>query len=137
MPTLIRLTVMIFAVAVLAGCAATAPISPQDAATEAKLLQFAGPPIDSFTYLGHYDGIRTLGERQVAFFTSINDGYLIRVRPGCRNLRFVNRFGLTLSDRTVYRAFDYVLADEQRCPIESIRHIDYGAFKRARGDGTS
>jgi hypothetical protein len=137
MPTLIRLTAMIFTAAVLAGCATTAPISPQDAATEAKLLQFAGPPIDSFSYLGHYDGIRTLGDRQVAFFTSVNDGYLIRVRAGCRNLRFVNRFGLTLSDRTVYRAFDYVLADQQRCPIESIRHIDYRAFKRAFDAGSS
>jgi hypothetical protein len=137
MPTLTRLTAVVFAAAVLAGCAATAPISKQDAATEAKLLQFAGPPIDSFTYLGHYDGFRTLGEKQVVLFTTVNDGYLIRVRAGCRNLRFINRFGLTFTDRTVNRTFDFVLADQERCPIESIRHIDYGAFKRAREAGTS
>jgi len=136
MRTFKPLTATILAV-LLAGCAATAPISPQDAATQAKLLQFAGPPIDSFTYLGHYDGFRTLGEKQVVLFTTINDGYLIRVRAGCRNLRYVNRFGLTSSDRTVNRVFDFVLADQQRCPIETIRHIDYGAFKRARDTGTS
>ncbi|HTB65384.1 MAG TPA: DUF6491 family protein [Steroidobacteraceae bacterium] len=136
MRTFKPLTATILAV-LLAGCAATAPISPQDAATQAKLLQFAGPPIDSFTYLGHYDGFRTLGEKQVVLFTTINDGYLIRVRAGCRNLRYVNRFGLTSSDRTVNRVFDFVLADQQRCPIDTIRHIDYGAFKRARDTGTS
>ncbi|HEY6453786.1 MAG TPA: DUF6491 family protein [Steroidobacteraceae bacterium] len=136
MPTLTRLTAFILAAALLAGCT-TPPPSKQDLATEAKLLKFAGPPIDSFTYLGHYDGFRTLGDKQVVIFTTVNDGYLIRVRDPCVNLRFVNRFGLTSTDRTVNRAFDFVLADHERCLIDSIRHIDYGAFKRARDAGTS
>jgi hypothetical protein len=135
-PTLTRLTAFVFAAALLAGCT-TLPPDKQESATEAKLLKFAGPPIDSFTYLGHYDGIRTLGDEQVVLFTTVNDGYLIRVRAGCRNLHFVNRFGLTSSDRTVNRAFDFVLADQERCPIASIRHIDYGAFKRARDAGST
>jgi len=132
MPTLTCLRAFMFAAALLAGCATTARISPQDAVTEAKLLQFAGPPIDSFTYLGRYDGFRTLGDNQVVLFTTINDGYLIRVRAGCPNLRFIDRFGLTSSDRTVSRVFDFVLADQVRCQIDTIRHIDYRAFKHAR-----
>jgi hypothetical protein len=83
-PTLTRLTAFVFAAALLAGCT-TLPPDKQESATEAKLLKFAGPPIDSFTYLGHYDGIRTLGDEQVVLFTTVNDGYLIRVRAGCRN----------------------------------------------------
>jgi hypothetical protein len=136
MRTLARLTAIILAAMLSAGCTAPPP-SKQDVATEAKLLKFAGPPIDSFTYLGHYDGIRTLGDKLVVIFTTVNDGYLIRVRDPCPNLRFVNRFGLTSTDRTVNRAFDFVLADQERCPIDTIRRVDYGAFKRARDTGTS
>jgi Family of unknown function (DUF6491) len=132
MPTMTRPWAIVFAAALLAGCAALPPISKQDAATEATLLQFAGPPIDSFTYLGHYDGFRTLGDKQVVLFTTINDGYLIRVRDPCINLRFANRVGLTSSDRTVNRTFDFVITDHQRCRIDTIRHIDYAAMKRAR-----
>jgi hypothetical protein len=73
MPTVTRLRAIIFAAALLAGCATPPPISKQDAATEATLLQFAGAPIDSFTYLGRYDGFRTLGDKQVVIFTTIND----------------------------------------------------------------
>jgi hypothetical protein len=132
MPTLTRLTAMVFAAVCLAGCATLPPISKQDADTEATLLKFAGPPIDSFTYLGRYDGFRTLGDKQVVLFTTINDAYLIRVRDPCINLRFANRVGLTSSDRTVNRAFDFVLSDHERCRIDTIRHIDYAAMKRAR-----
>ena len=136
MPTLTRLTVLIPAAMLLAGCVAPAP-SKQEVATQATYLKYSGPPIDSFTYLGHYDGFRTLGDKQVVLFTTINDGYLIRARDPCINLQFANRIGLTSSNRSVNRAFDFVLADQQRCPIDTIRHIDYGAFKRARDTGTS
>jgi hypothetical protein len=136
MPTLTRLSAIILAALVLAGCT-TPPPNKREVATEANLLKFAGPPIDSFHYLGHYDGFRTLGDNQVVLFTTVNDGYLIRVRDPCLNLRFVNRFGLTSTDKTVNRAFDYVLADRLRCPIDTIRHIDYRAYKQARDAGTS
>jgi hypothetical protein len=136
MPTLTRLTAIIFAAVLLAGCTAPPP-TKREVVTEGNLLKFAGPPIDSFHYLGHYDGFRTLGDKQVVLFTTVNDGYLIRVRDPCLDLRFVNRFGLTATDKTVTRAFDYVLADQQRCQIDSIRHIDYRAYKQARDAGTS
>jgi hypothetical protein len=137
MPTLTRPTAMIFAATLLAGCATVPPISKQDAATEATLLQFAGPPIDSFTYLGRYDGFRTLGDKQVVIFTTINDAYLIRVRDPCINLRIANTVELTSSNRTVSRTFDFVLADHERCLIDTIRHIDYAAVKRARSAASS
>jgi hypothetical protein len=135
MPTLTRLTAMVFAVTLLAGCAPVPPISKQDAVTEANLLKFAGPPIDSFTYLGRYDGFRTLGDMQVVIFTTINDAYLIRVLPPCINLRTADRVGLTSSNKTVNRTFDFVLADHERCRIDTIRHVDYAAVKRARSAG--
>jgi Family of unknown function (DUF6491) len=103
--------------------------------TESNLQKFAGPPIDSFTWLGSYDGFRTLSDKEVVLFPTINDGYLIRVRDPCMNLRLANHVGLTSSDRTVSRNFDHVIADNVRCRIDTIRHIDYAAYKRARDSG--
>ena len=131
MPTLTRLMPFMFAVAVLAACTAPAP-RKEDAATEAKLLKFASPPIESFTYLGRYDGFRTLGDKEVVIFTTVRDAYLIRVRDPCINLQYANTVGLTSSNRTVNRAFDFVISDYERCQIDTIRHIDYGAYKRDR-----
>lgn len=131
MPTLTRLMPYMFAAALLAACTAPAPRA-DDAATEAKLLKFAGPPIDSFTYLGRYDGFRTLGAKEVVIFTTVTDAYLIRVRDPCINLQFADRIGLTSSNRTVNRAFDFVISDDERCQIDTIRHVDYGAYKRDR-----
>jgi hypothetical protein len=131
MPTLTRLMTWVFAAAVLAGCVAPAP-RKDDAAAEAKFLKFAGPPLDSFTYLGRYDGFRTLGPKEVVIFTTVNDAYLIRARDPCINLQFANRIGLTSSNRSVYRAFDFIIADHERCQIDTIRYVDYSAFKRDR-----
>lgn len=134
MRSMTRVLALIAALGVLAGCVAPALNTTQTAelATEANFLKFAGPPIESFTWLGRYDGFRTLGDKAVVIFTMINDGYLIRVLDPCINLRFANKVGLTSTTRTVNRHFDMVLVDQERCRIDTIQHIDYGALKRAR-----
>lgn len=104
-------------------------------ATAANLQKFAGPPIDSFTWLGSYDGFRTLSDKEVVLFPTVTDGYLIRVRDPCVNLRLANHVGLSSTNRTVSRTFDHVIADNMQCRIDTIRHIDYAAYKRARDTG--
>jgi|HubBroStandDraft_1064217.scaffolds.fasta_scaffold491078_1 hypothetical protein len=138
MPTRSPLIPLIPVLGLMVGCVAPPLNSTQTAelATEANILKFAGPPIDSFTWLGTYDGFRTLGDKEVILFPTVNDGYLIRVRDPCINLRIANKVGLTSSDRTVTRSFDHVLADNMQCRIDTIRHIDYAAYKRARDAGT-
>jgi Family of unknown function (DUF6491) len=111
------------------GSATAAAASPTP--TLETFLQYAGPPIDSFTYLGHYDGFRTLGGRDVVIWTTINDAYLIRVMNPCTNLPFANAVKLTSSVKTVTRSVDAVLVEHDRCRIESIRHVDYLAMKKA------
>jgi hypothetical protein len=37
----------------------------------------------------------------------------------------------------VNRTFDSVLVDHERCRIDTIRHIDYGALKRDRAAGAA
>jgi hypothetical protein len=131
MPRFTRLMSVVLAATLLAACTAPAP-RKEELATEAKFLKFAGPPIPSFTYLGRYDGFRTLGDKEVVIFTTVSDAYLIRVLDPCINLQFADRVGLTSTNHTVTKQFDFVISDHERCRIDSIRHIDYSAFKRDR-----
>jgi hypothetical protein len=130
MLTLTRLMAVAAAIGLASGCVAP-PQSQSDLATEKKLLQYAGPPIDSFTYLGRYSDFRVLGDKQLLVRTTVSDAYLIRVRDPCVDLRFVNRIELTSTSRTVNRQFDQVLAQHLRCRIDTIRYVDYGAMTRA------
>jgi hypothetical protein len=129
-PTLTRLMALMSVVGWMAGCVAPPPGKSTTATTE-TFLKYAGPPIDSFTYLGHYDSFRTLGGNDVAIWTTINDVYLIRVRSPCVELPFANVVELTSTAHTVSRTYDYVIVDHDHCHIDTIRHVDYGAMKRA------
>jgi hypothetical protein len=129
MRTFTGLVAPIAALGLALGCATAAAASP--APTLETFMQYAGPPIDSFTYLGHYDGFRTLGGRDVVIWTDINDAYLIRVMDPCTNLPFANAVKLTSNVKTVTRSVDAVVVEGVRCRIESIRHVDYLAMKKA------
>jgi Family of unknown function (DUF6491) len=114
---------LVLTLGLMAGCA-TAP-------TKQTYLQYAGPPIESFTYLGHYNGFRTLGGQDLIIWTSINDAYLIKVLEPCLNLPYANRVDLTSEAKTVTRSIDWIIFDHGRCRIDTIRHVDYGAMKKA------
>ena len=134
MPILIRLIASLALFALLAGCTAAPPAAPPS--KEAQLyLKYAGPPIDDFTYLGHYDGFRALGGPYVVIWTTYADAYLVKVRDPCIELPFTNRIGLTSTSRTVNRNFDFVLVEHDRCRIGTIQRIDYDAMKKAHVAG--
>jgi hypothetical protein len=131
MPASIRLLALIPALGPLAGCVAAPPASAQAPTPEAQTyLKYAGPPIDSFTYLGHYDGFRALGSGYVVIWTTYADAYLIRVRDPCIQLPLANKVALTSSVHTVSRNFDWLLVDQEHCRIGTIQHLDYDAMKR-------
>jgi hypothetical protein len=117
-------TALTLMLGLVAGCVSTAP-------TKQVYLEYAGPPIESFTYLGHYTGFRTLGGLDLVIWTSINDAYLIRVFEPCQNLPYANKVGLTSTTSTVTRSIDWVEFEHGRCRIDSIQHVDYGAMKKA------
>lgn len=129
MRTFAGLLASIAALALVSGCATPAPSSASP--TLQTYLQFAGPPIDSFTYLGRYDGFRAFGQRDVVIWTNINDAYALHLMSPCVSLPFANGVKLTSSVKTVTRSVDAVLVGGDRCRIESIRHIDYLAMKKA------
>jgi Family of unknown function (DUF6491) len=113
----------------LVACAGTAQQpSAQDKAL-ARYSAYAGPPVDRFTWLGHYDGWEPLGKDRLVIFTTTSEAYLLKVWPPC-DLRFVvDRIGLTSTSNTVYARLDSVIAGSRRCPIDEIRPIDYRRMK--------
>jgi hypothetical protein len=133
--------------ALVAGCASTgaAPGSapaptgtPAQQAALARYQAYAGPPIDSFTWLGQFYSWEPLGKDTLAVFTVPDEAYLLKVWPPC-DLRFViNGIGITSTARTVYAHADSITVNSSgtgpgqwRCPIDEIRKIDY---RRMRAD---
>jgi len=126
----IRATVLAgVALAALAACAAN-PKRPAPAEERAQFRQYAGPPIASFTYLGHYNGWRALGEGQVVLWTDINDAYLITVQLPCVDLEFESMLRLSSAQHMVTSGIDSVLVHRQACRVTEIRHVDYLKMKQ-------
>jgi hypothetical protein len=91
-----------------------------------QYLQYAGAPIDHFTYVGRFDSWRSLSRAQLLAWTNLNDAYLLRVREPCIDLQFTNRIGLSRTAGTVTNRLDSVLLDRDKCQISEIRRVDYG-----------
>jgi len=123
------------ALTLLAGCVAGPTAAPPPSAQAQLYLKYAGPPIDDFTYLGHYDGFKSLGGPYLVIWTTYTDAYLIKVRDPCIELPFTNAIGLTATAHTVNRRFDFVIVGQDHCRIGSIQRLDYQAMKQAHVAG--
>jgi hypothetical protein len=115
--------------ALLAACSST-PRAQRDEEQLQQYLQYAGAPVDQFTWLGHYYSWQSLSQTQLVVWTTPNDAYMITVVPPCTDLPFVQRIGLTSTTRTVSARFDSVLVRQWRCQIREIRPIDYLRMKK-------
>lgn len=125
-----NLLIAVLAPAVLAACASQS-LRERQAEALARHLDFAGTPVESFAYLGRYDGWRALGDDELVVYTTPSQGYLLSVAPPCRDLQFANRIAIDSTGSIVRARFDSVLVDGFRCQITQIRPVDYGAMKRA------
>ncbi len=123
---------MSLAVLTLAACATRAPppASPGADAASAPFLRFAGPPVDSFTYLLHYYSWTALGPSELVVWTNPNEAYLLTVLQPCVGLQFTDRVHLTSAAHTVTRRIDAVTFGDQHCFIWQIRPIDYRAMRQ-------
>ena len=119
------------AMALLAAACSGIPQRVSDEQQLQQYLQYAGAPIDHFTYLSHYDSWRSLSRTQLLVWTTSNDAYLLTVREPCINLQFTQRIGLSTTAGTVSNRLDFVLVDHDRCQITEIRPVDY---KKMRAD---
>ena len=117
------------AVALLTACSGI-PLQQREQAQRDRYEAYAGPPVDHFTYLAHFDSWQPIGTNELVVWTSINQAYLIKVAPPCDNLQFANRVGLTSTAGTVSSRFDFVKVGHWRCPIQEIRPVDYLRMKQ-------
>jgi hypothetical protein len=120
--------VLLAAALITAACSGI-PRRDRDQETLDRYLRYAGPPVDHITYLGRYDNWQSVSQYQIALWTSINDAYLITVRPPCENLRFANRIGITQTANTISSRFDSILVRGWKCQISEIRPIDYSRMR--------
>ena len=102
-------------------------------------LEHAGAPVDSISYVGHYDGWTSFDENYFALWTAPSRAYMIEVYGPCIGLdyastiRFDNRVG-RLSAR-----FDRVYVGGSNinpigCQIKGIRPLDVKAARAAEKD---
>jgi len=117
----------------LAGCASSTHQSDEE--RRAQYAAYAGPPIQQFTWLGHFDSWEPLGQSDLVVFTSPSDAYLLKVWPPC-DLRFAfdgrggETIGVTWTGGTVSARLDSVIEHSPAvgravCPISEIRKVDY------------
>jgi hypothetical protein len=117
------------AVALLTACSGI-PLNQRETRQAELYHQYAGAPIDSFTYLGRYDSWTYIGNYEVVVWTTINDAYLIKVKQPCSELPFAQHIGLTQTVHTVSRKFDFVVVGRDKCWIDSIQPVNYLQMKR-------
>jgi hypothetical protein len=121
--------VLLVAAVLAAGCSGI-PRSQRDQEQLDRYLRYAGEPVDHITYLGHYDGWQSVSQYQLVVWTTINDAYLITVRPPCEDLQFAQRIAITQTGSTISSRFDSVLVKHWRCQISEMRPIDYLRLKQ-------
>jgi hypothetical protein len=112
------------------GCSSPGPLQRM----EARLVEVdsvSGAPVESF-HFWNLDRWEPLGRKHVAVWTRINEAWLIEVQEPCSGLDFTHVIGLSSTGQRVYRKFDDVHFENQRCRIAEIRPIDVKALRALR-----
>jgi len=118
----------------LAGAAMVPAIAQQTDSEHADLARYqkyAEAPVDHVRYF-QINGFQYLAPDQVAIWFGVNKLYLLTVETPCINLAFANGIGLTAKNQMLYRNFDFVTFDHQRCKIVKIEPVDELKMKQDR-----
>jgi len=124
---------VIFAL-LLAGAAAPPAWAQQtdsERADLARYQQYAEAPVDHVRYF-QINGFQYLAPDTVAIWFGVNKLYLLTVETPCTNLAFANGIGLTAKNQMLYRNFDFVTFDHQRCKITKIVPVNELKMKQDR-----
>jgi Family of unknown function (DUF6491) len=115
-------------VALIGACSSGGP-RLTDAQQRERYAAYAGPPVDSFTWLGRFYSWQTLGDNQLVVFTTPSDAYLLTVQAPCNDLPFTQIVGVTTTAGTVHARLDSLIVKGWRCPITQIRPVDYARMR--------
>ena len=110
----------------LAGSAVVPAIAQQTDSEHADLARYqkyAEAPVDHVRYF-QINGFQYLAPDQVAIWFGVNKLYLLTVETPCTNLAFANGIGLTAKNQMLYRNFDFVTFDDQRCKVLKITPVN-------------
>lgn len=110
------------AVALLAGLVllpAWAQQTDSERSDLARYQKYAAAPVDRVQYF-QINGFQYLAPDTLAIWFGVNKLYLLTVQTPCINLAFANGIGLTAKNNVLYRNFDFVTFDRQRCKILKI-----------------
>lgn len=118
----------------LTGAAMVPAIAQQTDSERADLTRYqkyAEAPVDHVRYF-QINGFQYLAPDKVAIWFGVNKLYLLTVQTPCNNLAFANGIGLTAKNQMLYRNFDFVTFDHQRCKIVKIEPVDELKMKQDR-----
>jgi len=114
------------AAAFLAGLAVL-PAWAQQTVSErtdlARYQRYAQAPVDHVRYF-QINGFQYLAPDTVAIWFGVNRLYLLTVETPCSSLAFANGIGLTAKNGMLYRNFDFVTFDHERCKVLKIVPVD-------------
>lgn len=113
--------------AALLACLAVPSAWAQQTASErtdlARYQRYAQAPVDHVKYF-QINGFQYLAPDTVAIWFGVNKLYLLTVETPCTNLAFANGIGLTSKNGMLYRNFDFITFDHQRCKVLKIVPVD-------------
>jgi hypothetical protein len=89
----------------------------------ARYQRYAEAPVDHVRYF-QINGFQYLAPDTVGIWFGVNKLYLLTVETPCNNLAFAKGIGLTAKNRTLYRNFDFVTFDHQRCKVLKITPVN-------------
>ena len=119
----------------LVAAAAAAPAIAQQTDSEradlARYQKYAEAPVDNVKYF-QINGFQYLAPDKVAIWFGVNKLYLLTVQTPCINLAFANGIGLTAKNNTLYKDFDFITFDHQRCKITKITPVNELKMKQDR-----
>lgn len=121
-------------VLLLAGVAALPAWAQQtdsERADLARYQKYAEAPVDHVRYF-QINGFEYLAPDTVAIWFGVNKLYLLTVQTPCNDLAFANSIGLTAKNQMLYRNFDFITFDRQRCKILKIVPVDELKLKQDR-----
>jgi hypothetical protein len=116
-----KMSLVIAAAALLAGCATGPKLDYTD---------YAGEPVKSF-YMSNFDGWNVISKDQLVVWSGMNKAYLLKVTGYCPDLQYANAIAVTSTANTVDR-FEKVIVGRDRCFINEIRPLDTKQLKEDR-----
>ena len=130
MKTVVKL-VSALLMAGIAGSPVWAQQTGSERADLARYQKYAEVPVDHVRYF-QINGFQYLAPDKLAVWFGVNKLYLLTVQTPCNNLAFANGIGLTSKNNTLYKDFDFVTFDHQRCKILKIEPVNELQMKQDR-----